>query len=186
MTGLPVANGSAADSRRARNSGNTVFMTDTQRILDAIRRLVRQLRLFDRAAQTSVGLSAAQLFILSELGKTPDLSLGELTERTHTDQSSASMVVTRLVDAGLVARERSPDDARRLVLRLTRAGRAALKKAPPVAQQALVELVNALSPGDRKRFADTFTHIVDEMGADKAAPMLFEEEERGAPKRRRK
>ncbi len=160
-------------------------MTDTQRVLDAIRRLVRQLRLFDRSAQAQAGLSAAQLFILSELGKTPELSLSDLADRTRTDQSSASTVVTRLVEAGLVARERAADDARRLVLTLTRAGRAALKNAPPVAQQVLVDLVDALPPADRKRFADTFTRIVDGMGADANAPMLFEEEGRTAPKRRK-
>ncbi len=161
-------------------------MTDTQRILDAIRRLVRQLRLFDRAAQSRLGLSAAQLFILAELGKTPALSLGELADRTHTDQSSASTVVTRLVEAGLVARQRSPRDARRLVLTLTRAGRAALRKAPPVAQQVLVGLIDALPPAERKRFADTFTEIVEEMGTEKSAPMLFEDEGHTAPARHRK
>lgn len=159
-------------------------MTDTQRILDAIRRLVRQLRLFDRAAQARVGLSAAQLFILSELGKTPAISLSELAERTQTDQSSASTVVTRLVESGLVARERAADDARRLVLTLTRAGRAALKKAPPVAQEVLLQLIEALPAADRKRFADTFTAIVDEMGADRSVPMFFEEEAHTAPKKR--
>jgi MarR family transcriptional regulator, organic hydroperoxide resistance regulator len=161
-------------------------MTDTQRILDAIRRLVRQLRLFDRAAQSRLGLSAAQLFILAELGKTPAISLSEIAERTHTDQSSASTVVTRLVEAGLVARERSSRDARRLVLTLTRAGRAALRKAPPVAQQVLVDLIDAMPPAERKRFADTFTEIVEEMGAEKSAPMLFEDEGHTAAARKRK
>ena len=50
-------------------------MTDSQRILDSIRRLVRLLRLSDRVAQRELGLSAAQLFVLQELGKTPALSL---------------------------------------------------------------------------------------------------------------
>src|SRR5436190_13999887 len=114
---------------------NTIFrVTDGQRILDSIRRLVRLLRLSDRAAQSRVGLSAAQLFVLHELGKTPALSLGELAERTRTDQSSVSVVVTRLVDAGLVTRDRAEHDARRLELRLTKSGRAALQKAPAVAQ----------------------------------------------------
>ncbi len=161
-------------------------MTDTQRILDAIRRLVRQLRLFDRAAQSRLGLSAAQLFILAELGKTPALSRGERADRTHPDQSSASTVVTRLVEARLVARQRSPRDARRLVLTLPRAGRAALHKAPPVAQRVLVDLIDALPPAERKRFADTFTEIVEEMGTEKSAPMLFEDEGHTAPARHRK
>ena len=55
-------------------------MTDTQRILDAVRKLVRLLRLADRAAQRDVGLSGAQLFVLHELGRTPELSLNDLAE----------------------------------------------------------------------------------------------------------
>src|SRR5882762_3561794 len=99
-------------------------MTDSQRILDSIRRLVRLLRVSDRQAQAELGVSGAQLFVLRELGRTPALSLNELASRTLTDQSSVSVVVTRLVEAGLVSRERARDDARRLVLGLTRAGRA--------------------------------------------------------------
>lgn len=154
-------------------------MDETQRILDAIRRLVRLLRISDRAAQGRVGLSAAQLFVLHELGKTPSLSLGELAARTRTDQSSVSTVVTRLVTAGLVQRERAEDDARRLVLTLTRAGRAALKKAPQVAQETLVSVVERFGPDEKKVFADLFTRIVDEMGAARDnVPMLFEDEPR--------
>lgn len=149
--------------------------SDSQRILDALRRLVRLLRLYDRAAQASLGLSAAQLFVLSELGKTPSLSLGDLAERTHTDQSSVSVVVTRLVARGLVERQRAQDDARRLVLTLTRAGRSALQKAPPVAQEQLLEILSRIPAAERKRFADTFVQLVDAMGGG-PAPMLFEDE----------
>lgn len=149
--------------------------SDSQRILDALRRLVRLLRLYDRAAQSRLGLSAAQLYVLAELGKTPSLSLGELADRTHTDQSSVSVVVTRLVQRGLVERQRAQDDARRLVLTLTRAGRAALQKAPPVAQEQLLEIVGRIPAPERKRFADTFVQLVEEMGGG-PAPMLFEDE----------
>src|SRR5213083_186147 len=81
-----------------------IVMSDSARILDAIRRLVRHLRLADRAAQTDLGISGAQLFVLTELGKTGSLSLNDLALRTRTDQSSVSVVVSRLVDAGLVTR----------------------------------------------------------------------------------
>ena len=153
-------------------------MNDGHRILQGIRRLFRQLRLSDRASQQLAGVSAAQLFVLSELGKTPDMSLGELAARTVTDQSSVSVVVRRLVEAGLVSRTRAGDDARRLVLNLTRAGRAALKKAPPVAQELILEAVDKLPPAERKRFADTLHKILDAIGATESAPMLFEDEPR--------
>ena len=46
-------------------------MANSARILDAIRRLVRHLRIADRAAQSELGISGAQLFVLTELGKGP-------------------------------------------------------------------------------------------------------------------
>jgi len=152
-------------------------MTDSQRILDSIRRLVRLLRLADRAAQNELGLSGAQLFVLQELGKTPSLSLNELAERTRTDQSSVSVVVTRLVEAGLVARDRDARDARRLVLTLTKAGVAAVRRSAPAAQERILEIVESMSAPERKRFADTFEHLVGELGVEKGIPpMLFEDD----------
>jgi DNA-binding MarR family transcriptional regulator len=152
-------------------------MSDSQRILDSIRRLVRMLRVSDRQAQAELGVSGAQLFVLSELGKTPALSLNDLAARTLTDQSSVSVVVTRLVEAGLVTRDRDARDARRLVLNLTRSGRALLQHAPPVAQERLLGVFDRLADGERKRFADTFEEIVDSAGGDDGpAPMFFEED----------
>ena len=152
-------------------------MTDSQRILDSVRRLVRMLRVSDRQAQAELGVSGAQLFVLRELGKTPSLSLNDLASRTLTDQSSVSVVVTRLVDAGLVTRDRDTRDARRLVLNLTRSGRALLQKAPPVAQERLLAIFDRLPNEERKRFADTFEAIIDNVGGEEGpAPMLFEED----------
>ena len=155
-------------------------MTDTQRILDSVRRLVRLLRLADRAAQREVGLSGAQLFVVQELGRAPSLSLNELASRTRTDQSSVSVVVTRLVESGLVSRDRDSEDARRLVLNLTRAGRSLLQKAPPVAQEQMIEVFERMPAADRHRFAEAFDWILSELGAEGgAAPMLFEDAEAG-------
>ena len=98
----------------------------------------------------------------------------ELAERTRTDMSSVSVVVARLAEAGLIARERASDDARRLVLTPTRSGRAAIRKAPRVAQQELIDILEKLPANERKRFAETFAHIVDAMGGG-PAPMFFED-----------
>jgi len=152
-------------------------LTDTQRILDSIRRLVRLLRLTDRAAQTELGLSGAQLFVLHELGKSPSLSLSELAEKTATDQSSVSVVVTRLVDSGYVTRDRDKRDGRRLVLNLTKSGKAITDKSPPAAQEKIIEALDRVPSADRKRFADVFARIIEELGeASGAAPMIFEDE----------
>ncbi len=152
-------------------------MTDSQRIFDSIRHLVRLLRLTDRAVQSELGLSGAQLFVIHELGKAPALSLSDLAERTRTDQSSVSVVVSRLVEAGLVTRERDRRDARRLVLNLTRAGRALAEKSAPAAQERIVEALERMAAADRRRCADAFSRLVADIGRPEGAPpMLFEDE----------
>ena len=151
-------------------------MADSQRILDSIRRLVRVLRLTDRAAQSELGLSGAQLFVLHELEKTPAMSLSELAQKTRTDQSSVSVVVSRLVEGGYVMRERDDRDARRLVLTLTKTGRALAEKSPPAVQEKMIEILERMQPAERRRFADIFSHIIEELGeANGVAPMMFDD-----------
>ena len=162
-------------------------MTETQRIIDSIRRLVRLVRLTDQVAQSELGVSGAQLFVMKELGKTPALSLSDLAKRTRTDQSSVSVVVTRLVQSGHVSRDRDPRDGRRLVLNLTKSGRSILQKAPPVAQERLIEALDRMPVAERKRFADLFVRLIDEMGAAKGiAPMMFAEDSGSAARRRKR
>ncbi|HEX3345342.1 MAG TPA: helix-turn-helix domain-containing protein, partial [Polyangiaceae bacterium] len=76
--------------------------------MDALRRVVRDLRLSARDAERSAGISGAQLFVLQSLRNEAAASLNELAERTLTDQSSVSVVVKRLADRKLVARKESP------------------------------------------------------------------------------
>src|SRR5258706_6674559 len=107
--------------------------------LDAIRLLVRKLGLAASAPEKRAGLTMAQVFVLQRLAEARSLSLGELAARTLTDQSSVSVVVKRLVAAGLVSRRESPEDRRRLRLSLTARGRARLKGAPRAGQEALID-----------------------------------------------
>lgn len=144
--------------------------------LEAVRRLVRGLRSGARRSEAVTGLTSAELFILHALGAGPARSLNELADRTFTDQSSASPVVERLRQRGLLRRERSAEDGRRVVIALTPAGRAALASAPEAPQDAMVAALGRLSATDRRALARTLTRLVAEMGlAGERASMLFEE-----------
>ncbi|MDQ6800128.1 MAG: MarR family transcriptional regulator [Acidobacteriota bacterium] len=148
---------------------------------------MRLLRLTDRAMQSEVGLSGAQLFVLHELEKATAMSLSELAEKTRTDQSSVSVVVSRLVEGGYIMRERDRRDARRLVLTLTKTGRSVAEESPPVAQERILEILERMQPAERRRFADLFGRMIEELGAARgAAPMLFEEEPSGGKSSRKK
>ena len=156
--------------------------------LRALRRLVRALRLADRAAEARLGLSAAQLFVLERLAEGPVGSMAELAGRTLTDASSVSVVVQRLTERGLVLRATATDDARRTTLRLSAAGRRLLQGAPRSPQADLIAAIEQLAAGERKELERLLERVVRGMGIDEAAPtpMFFEGESRDGRIRRRR
>jgi DNA-binding MarR family transcriptional regulator len=147
---------------------------DATRAIDALRRIVRAVRLSARRAERELGLSGAQLFVLQQLGACPARSLNELAERTRTHQSSVSVVVRRLVARGLVTRTSAADDTRRIELGLSKAGRALLRRFPPAAQTQLIRAVLGLSPARRRNLASTLELVVRGMGLSASpAPMMY-------------
>src|SRR4051794_773106 len=80
---------------------------DTERVVQSIRRIVRELRQTHRTAEQRLGISGAQLFVLHQLRRGPVDSLQTLADRTLTHQSSVSVVVSRLVRKGWVRRRPS-------------------------------------------------------------------------------
>lgn len=161
--------------------------TSPQRVLDSIRRIVRLLREGSRASEDAVGLSAAQLFVLQKLDPETPLSLNELAARTLTHQSSVSVVVSRLVERGLVLRRPAADDARRLELLPTRRGLQLRDRAPAPSQDRVIAAVAKLSEKQQRELAELLERLVDALGVDgREAPMLFVDEPMRRPRRARK
>lgn len=145
----------------------------TRAVLDGIRHIVRSLREASRAAERSFGISAAQLFVLQRLAGGAALSVNELAARTHTHQSSVSVVVGKLARQGLVTRARASADGRRLEVSLTDAGRAVLTQAPAAAQDRLIAALALMGRATRKRLAGDLGVLVEALGAAKAHPPMF-------------
>ncbi|WP_245919464.1 MarR family winged helix-turn-helix transcriptional regulator [Melittangium boletus] len=155
---------------------------DVRTVMDAIRRIVRLLRVSARASEGLVGISGAQLFVLQQLAEAGTCSINELAERTFTHQSSVSVVVRRLIERGLVSRRPSAVDGRRVEVSLTPEGHALLRDAPPMAQARLISGLRKLEPARRAALAEGLATLVRELGLDaEAAPLFFEDE---APPRR--
>jgi DNA-binding MarR family transcriptional regulator len=154
--------------------------------LDAIRRMISVLRRSSRVAETKFGIGSAQLFVLQQLASAPARSINELAARTHTHQSSVSVVVHRLVQQKLVERRPAKDDRRRRELRLTRAGERVVTRAPVPPQIRLIEALRALTPAQLRVLARLLDQVVVRMGAaDEAPEMLFSEVRRRSTRRSR-
>jgi DNA-binding MarR family transcriptional regulator len=148
-------------------------------VVDALRRLVRELRESARVAQGRAQITGAQLYVLRVLVAEPGLSINELAERTMTHQSSVSVVVSRLVAAGLVTRAQARDDRRRMVVTPTARGRAVHKRSPAVAQEKLITAVRLMAPAERRAVARGLGSLVQALGASRGKPAMFFEEEDG-------
>jgi DNA-binding MarR family transcriptional regulator len=161
--------------RRARR-GNGAD-AESAAVLVALRRIVRYLRLADRAAEAACEISAAQLFVLRALSETPGMSLAELARTTVTDQSSVSTVVARLVARRLVQRRHSTRDRRRAELHVSATGARVLRSAPSVPQREMIAAIRAMSAARRRELVRALEGLVALIGATEVAPrMLFEDE----------
>ncbi len=146
---------------------------DVASVLDDLRRIVSALRRSSRAAQTTVGLNGPQLFVMQVLSGGPGMSLNALAARTRTHQSTVSVVVSRLVRRGLVARTASTADARRVELALTARGRGLLSRAPEAAQEQLIDGIESLPPRERAVLAAGLRRLVDKMHIAADQPAMF-------------
>jgi DNA-binding MarR family transcriptional regulator len=142
-------------------------------VVDSLRRITQALRLSSSVVQDRLGITGAQLFVLQQLAELPGASLRDLSERTLTDQSSVSVVVSRLVTAGHVLRQTSARDARRTELTLTATGRALLRRAPELAQTRLMAALRAVPPARLGVTAEVLDLVARALGATAGPAQMF-------------
>ncbi len=151
------------------------------RALVSIRRLVRTLRTTAVSVERETGLSTAQTFVLHLLLEQPAESMNELAARTSTDQSSVSVVVTRLEAKGLVARLTSATDARRTQVVITDDGIALMRRKPATVQERLTHALSSMSPNSLEQLSGELNTLVAFMGADEEpATLIFEDDATGS------
>jgi MarR family transcriptional regulator, lower aerobic nicotinate degradation pathway regulator len=149
----------------------------TREILDSLRRIVRYARVSAATTQSELGISAAQLFVLQALADGGSLSVNEVADRVQTDQSSASVVIKRLVQKRLVVRRRSDHDGRRVELAPTAKGRALAARDVRAPGEGLLRGVERMSAASRRRLSASLRELVDAAAlGDQPAAMLFDED----------
>src|SRR5439155_2198091 len=116
-----------------------------RRGLQALRSLLRAqatlIRRLDTDLQGETGLALADFDVLAQLAAAHgELRMTELADRALISRSGMSRRVARLVEEGLVRRDRAGTDARGVVVALTEAGIARLGETAPVHVRGISEL----------------------------------------------
>jgi DNA-binding MarR family transcriptional regulator len=107
------------------------------------------------------GLTYPQFLVLVTLTRLGTCSIGDVGRATRLDHGTLTPLLRRLADRGLVALERSPEDARTVVVSLTDDGRAL----EPVLHEAQCHLGDALgmSEAEVRRLQATLHDLADHL-----------------------
>ena len=158
----------------------SLMQSDTQGILDAIRRIVKSLRRASKLSEKKMGLSSAQLFVLQKIAESDSpLSVNDLAARTLTHQSSVSVVVKKLEKKMLIERQPSESDARAVELRICKKGTLLLRGAPPLIQKQLMDGITLLSKSERQGLVIGLRALIEKAGLQEEEPSLFFEDSKG-------
>ena len=104
-----------------------------------------------RREDPATGLSAARLSALSVLVFGGGRTLGELAKAEHVRPATMTRIVQALEAAGLVSRQRDPDDGRVHRLRATGRGRRVVQRGRERRVASLAELLARLTPAEVAR-----------------------------------
>jgi len=97
-------------------------------------------------------LTKQQFTVLCALEHNDGVSQTALVEMTGIDRSTLAEMVRRMLERGLLSRERTEEDARANAVAITQVGRKSLRSARLAAERAEKALLESLSAVDRPRF----------------------------------
>ena len=167
----------APRGRAIRSSVTMPTSLSTDRILRALRRIIRRTSEHSRQIARETGLSVPQSLCLRIIGSAaPDeeVTVVQVAELVQLAPATVSRLLDRLEEAELIVRERRSHDRRKVCLRLTPQGRRRLHRLPPLLQEQFTDRLQKLperKQAELLRALETIVELMEAVDLD-AAPVL--------------
>lgn len=136
-------------------------------ILAALRRIIRAVDLQSRQLVRSHGLTGPQALLLKEVILAGELTVGQLADRVSLSQATVTDILLRLEKRGLIERQRSSEDKRRVLVHITVAGRRLMKNSLPLLQEAFLNKLNQLQEWEQTQLLASLQRLADMMNAQR-------------------
>lgn len=149
-------------------------LSTEQHIVIALRRIIRAVDRHSKVLAQKFGLTGPQILVLQEIVRMDTVAIGDLADRVHLSQGTVSEILDRLADRGLVNRERSTEDRRRVDCSATAEAKALLARRPSLLQDRFVTKLMELPEWERTSMLSSLQRVAEMMGAedDDAGPVL--------------
>jgi MarR family transcriptional regulator, organic hydroperoxide resistance regulator len=146
---------------------------DATEVVQMLRRLFKAIHEYSKAIHKKSGLSGPQVWALTILEKSPDISARELASLMFVHPSTVTGIIGRLEGKGAITRVVDSRDKRGVRLSMTRAGRRILKSTPPPVQVGLARALTRLPPRRLSELRRSLEKIVRETEADRLSAPFF-------------
>ena len=148
-------------------------------VLVSLRRILRATSMHSRRLRRSVGLSSPQLLVLQTAFEQDRPTASQIAHAVSLSQATITTILTELESRGLLTRQRSEEDRRRVHVSLTKEGREVLEAAPRPLQESFAARFSALPRWEQFQLIAALERVAMMMDAEDldAAPLLAEEAE---------
>ena len=149
-------------------------MDRTEEVLRSLRRVIRATDLHSKHLAKTSGLTAPQILLLQAIRSHEGCTIGELANNVSLSQATVTSIMDRLEKRGLVQRERSTVDKRKVHACLTDEGLETLKDAPRPLQDEFVRQFNDLQEWEQTMILAALQRVAYMMDAEHidASPVL--------------
>lgn len=143
-------------------------------VLVALRRIVQAIDQHSSRLGKEFGLTTPQLLVLQTVAATSERPIRAISAEVNLSQATVTSIVDRLERRGLLRRERSETDRRKVFLVITDAGKDLLQKAPKPLQENFLMRFERLRDWEQHQVVAVLKQVADMMGARHidAAPLL--------------
>ncbi|OAN18210.1 MarR family transcriptional regulator [Photobacterium jeanii] len=149
-------------------------MDKHEEVLIALRQIIRAIDLHSRKLNKDAGLTGPQLVLMRAIRDSGEVTIRQLSNNTNMSQATATTILDRLEKRGLVVRERSKLDKRKVHAHLTEQGMEVLNKAPLPLQDNFISQFQQLEEWEQSLLLSSVQRISSMMNAEHldVAPVL--------------
>jgi DNA-binding MarR family transcriptional regulator len=151
-----------------------IEMNRIDEVLISLRRVTRAIDLHSKHLMKTAGLTAPQMLILQTLRDQGDAIISDVANQISLSQATVTSILDRLEKRGLVMRERSRQDKRKVFACLTEAGNDLIRNAPMPLQDYFIRQFSDLQDWEQTQIISALqrvAHMMDAQHID-AAPLL--------------